>query len=107
MRRTAIEGWAFPRTAAQHAQAAFGWALRVGEDDLLIKTRVVKVVAPLEQVAAHVVQAPRIGFEPANRMRLALRIVAIPGILRQFLRVRAEGESRRRFGSAGVLPFRL
>src|SRR5205809_227288 len=53
---------------------------------LLVIVHLVKVVAPLPQVAAHVIKSPRIGLFLTNWPGMATRIFVKPGIVPQFRR---------------------
>src|SRR5262249_849644 len=102
-----------PAAATQHTELPFFRPLWVSY--VIVRVTSIPILAPLPQIAGHVVQSPRIGGECSNRRGLlsvdSLFAVAIDtfteivGLLRgnRF----PEMEGRRRPCTAGVFPFRL
>src|SRR5690349_12005468 len=66
-------GAAVPRPAAQGVAVAVRRAARIDGGAVAIGVDMEPVVAPLPDVAVHVVQAERIGWERADRRGLAAR----------------------------------
>jgi hypothetical protein len=106
MKRGHDFGGALPRSAAQDVHLALGRAAGVHRDGGLIVVLREDVVAPLGDVAVHVVEAPRVRLLRADRMGLLVGVVREPGVFPLAAGV-AERVVRRRSRTAGVLPFRL
>src|SRR5206468_3904640 len=119
-RRAAVERDVAPRAATQDMISTFFRPLRVS----FIIFRIVSepIVAPLQQVAVHVVQSPSIGGKTADRHgflsilallaiainELAIAITEVTIVIRLLRRNSvAEMEGGRRACTTGILPFRL
>src|SRR5207253_684524 len=81
--RPALLGGAVPGAAAQDAHRAGGRTARVLRRTVLVVGCAVPVVAPLPDVAVHLVEAPAVGLLLAHRPGLALRMRLEPGVFRQ------------------------
>ena len=67
----------------------------------------VEIVAPLPEITAHIVQAPRIGMLLADRARVPAGVLVKPGELAQLGRRISRKVESSRAGPAGVLKFGL
>jgi len=65
------------------------------------------ILAPLPDVAEHVVKTKGIGGHLADYLRPISGVVTVPGKPLELLFIITEGESRLSTGSRCVLPFRL
>ena len=113
VRRAAVLRNAVPGAATQHTVLTFFWTLRVGH--VFFRVISVPVLAPLPDVAVHVMKPPGVGGKAADRRGLLpmtpFLAVAIDEIAVVIRLVRGNGfakmEGRCRPGTTGKFPFRF
>ena len=72
--------------------------------ELRIVTVIIPILAPLPHVPVHIIQPPGVRLLLAHRMRLAVRVARIPGVLAKPSLIVAEAILRRASGPTGIFP---
>ena len=105
--RPAAPGGDEPATAAKHAVRARCRSRRIVHRRLRIVTAIIPILAPLPHVPVHVIQPPGVRLLLAHRMRLAARVLVIPGVFAQLRLVVPKAIPRLAPRPAGIFPLRL
>jgi hypothetical protein len=80
-RRSAVLGKIVAGAAAQDAAVAFGRP--GGVSHVLGRIVIIRVLAPLRNIAVHIVQSPEVGLLPSHRMGRFSRIETMPAVIGQ------------------------